>query len=151
MSESAGVIPRTDETDTEIELSAQDLLALSDLEHVEEQATSPAPQPSKPAKSASPNKQGLILSLIAVVGIVGATYVATSSDGANPSVANPSQQMALSERPAPQQFAESKPVRFANPFDADEVFEFPPGTTETQARDAVADVLLKRAISRQET
>jgi hypothetical protein len=42
-------------------------------------------------------------------------------------------------------------VRFANPFDADEVFEFPPGTSQSQARDAVADVLLKRAVSRQKT
>lgn len=151
MSESAGVMPRIDETDTEIELSAQDLLALSDLGQVDDQATSSAPQPSKPAQSASPHKLALPLSLIAAVGVVGATYVVTSSDGATPSVANISQPMAQSEWAAPQQFAESEPVRFANPFDAEEVFEFPPGTTETQARDAVADVLLKRALSRQET
>ena len=151
MSESAGVMPRIDETDTEIELSAQDLLALSDLGQVEEHATGSAPQPSKPAPGASPHKLALPLSLIAAVGVVGATYVVTSSDGATPSVANISQPMAQSEWPAPQQLAESEPVRFANPFDADEVFEFPAGTTETQARDAVADVLLKRAISRQET
>jgi hypothetical protein len=40
------------------------------------------------------------------------------------------------------------PVLFANPFDATEIFEFPPGTTPTEARDAVADVLLKRARER---
>ena len=151
MSESAGVIARSDETDTEIELSAQDLLALSDLGQIEAHATSSAPQPSKPAQSGSKHKLGLPLSLIAAVGVAGATYVVTSSDGATPSVANISQPLAPSEWPAPQQLAERAPVRFANPFDAEEVFEFPPGTTETQARDAVADVLLKRAISRQET
>lgn len=152
MSESTGVIAPIEETDTEIELSTQELLALSNQENVEEPATSPAAQPAKPAKkSASPLKLSLRLSLIAAIGVVGATYVVTSSDGASQSTANTPQRIARAEWAAPQQSAESKPVRFANPFDADEVFEFPPGTTEIQARDAVADVLLKRAMSRQET
>jgi hypothetical protein len=43
---------------------------------------------------------------------------------------------------------EAIPVRFANPFDQAEVFEFPPGTTEAQARDAVAAVLLQRGQDR---
>jgi len=37
------------------------------------------------------------------------------------------------------------PVRFVNPFDATEVFQFPSGTSETQARQAVAELLLQRA------
>lgn len=37
------------------------------------------------------------------------------------------------------------PVRFANPFDPTEVFEFPAGTPEAEARDEVAEVLLERA------
>jgi len=41
------------------------------------------------------------------------------------------------------------PVRFANPFDASEVFEFPPGTPYSEARDAVAALLLERAHGRQ--
>ena len=41
------------------------------------------------------------------------------------------------------------PVRFANPFDTSEIFEFPAGTTETEAREAVADFLLERAMNRQ--
>jgi hypothetical protein len=44
--------------------------------------------------------------------------------------------------------AQNLPTRFANPFDASEVFEFPPGTTEDEARAAVADILLKRARER---
>jgi len=40
------------------------------------------------------------------------------------------------------------PVRYANPFDSTEVFEFPPGTSESEARDAVADRLLQRARER---
>jgi hypothetical protein len=42
------------------------------------------------------------------------------------------------------------PVRFRNPFDATEVFEFPAGTSDADARDAVAALLLKRAQERQQ-
>ncbi len=40
------------------------------------------------------------------------------------------------------------PVRMKNAFDATEVFEFPPGTTESEAREAVAELLLSRARDR---
>jgi len=51
----------------------------------------------------------------------------------------------------PEQSAESpdSPVRFSNPFDASEVFEFPPGTSDEQARQSVAAILLQRARDRQ--
>jgi hypothetical protein len=39
-------------------------------------------------------------------------------------------------------------VQVRNPFDATEVFEFPAGTTRTQAREAVAELLLQRAHDR---
>jgi hypothetical protein len=41
------------------------------------------------------------------------------------------------------------PVRFGNPFDVSEVFEFPPGTSDDQARESVAAMLLQRARDRQ--
>jgi hypothetical protein len=41
------------------------------------------------------------------------------------------------------------PVRFRNPFDAAEVFEFPAGTSWTEMRDAVAELLSQRARERQ--
>ena len=41
------------------------------------------------------------------------------------------------------------PVRFKNPFDASEVFEFPAGTSRTEMRDAVAELLSQRARERQ--
>jgi hypothetical protein len=44
---------------------------------------------------------------------------------------------------------EPPPVRFINPFDATEVFEFPAGTPQSDARQAVAEFLLKRARDRQ--
>ena len=40
------------------------------------------------------------------------------------------------------------PVRYANPFDAIEFFEFPPGTSREHAREAVAEFLLDRAHDR---
>ena len=40
------------------------------------------------------------------------------------------------------------PVYFTNPFDATEVFEFPPGTSQSQAHSAVAELLLARARER---
>jgi hypothetical protein len=40
-------------------------------------------------------------------------------------------------------------VKFINPFDATEAFEFPSNTSETEARQAVAHVLLQRARERQ--
>ena len=39
-------------------------------------------------------------------------------------------------------------VRFANPFDRSEVFEFPPRTTRQEAREAVAQILIDRANQR---
>lgn len=44
---------------------------------------------------------------------------------------------------------EAGTVLFVNPFDETEVFEFPPGTSEHEARDVVAGLLLKRAMNRQ--
>jgi hypothetical protein len=41
-----------------------------------------------------------------------------------------------------------EPLRVANPFDASEVFEFPAGTTEADAHEAVAGFLLERATRR---
>ena len=51
------------------------------------------------------------------------------------------QTAAPAEPPAP-------PVQVRNPFDATEVFEFPAGTSETEARKAVAEQLLQRARDR---
>jgi hypothetical protein len=40
------------------------------------------------------------------------------------------------------------PVRIKNAFDATEVFAFPPGTTKSESREAVAELLLSRASDR---
>jgi hypothetical protein len=43
----------------------------------------------------------------------------------------------------------SPSVRIRNPFDASEVFEFSPGTSEAEARESMAKILLQRARDRQ--
>jgi hypothetical protein len=57
----------------------------------------------------------------------------------------------ISAPPSATHLAESldSTVRFGNPFDASEVFEFPPGTSVDQARQSVAAMLLQRARDRQ--
>jgi hypothetical protein len=49
---------------------------------------------------------------------------------------------------APVEQPPAEPVRIRNPFDREEVFEFPAGTSEAAARDAVAEMLLTRARER---
>jgi hypothetical protein len=41
------------------------------------------------------------------------------------------------------------PIRFSNPFDASESFEFPPGTSDDRARQSMAATLLQRARDRE--
>jgi len=43
---------------------------------------------------------------------------------------------------------QGSPVQVRNPFDATEVFEFPAETTETEAREAMTELLLQRARDR---
>jgi hypothetical protein len=49
---------------------------------------------------------------------------------------------------APPPKPEGPPVRITNAFDAREVFEFPSGTSESEAREAVVELLLSRARER---
>lgn len=56
-------------------------------------------------------------------------------------------QARLSEPESPHQ--QIPPVRFNNPFDASEVLEFPPGTSDAEARESVANLLIERARDRQ--
>jgi hypothetical protein len=52
--------------------------------------------------------------------------------------------------PLPQvpQVPAGRPVRVKNPFDPQEVFEFPAGTTGSEARQRVSELLLRRAVDR---
>ena len=81
----------------------------------------------------------------------GITYLATARAPADIS-AEPqgfSQALATPPRPQPVTLPPEELVKIANPFDATESFEFPPGTSLEDARQAVADFLLNRARARQ--
>ena len=56
--------------------------------------------------------------------------------------------VAQREWPAARSMPVDEPVRVANPFDASEIFDFPAGTSEADAHEAVAGFLIDRATRR---
>lgn len=56
--------------------------------------------------------------------------------------------VARQDWPAVQAEPVGQPLLVANPFDSTEVFEFPAGTTEADAHEAIAGFLLERATRR---
>jgi hypothetical protein len=165
MIKSTELILRPDDANAEVELSAQDLLALSDFSPLSEAETNPRSPPSRPeviplrreigatrASSARFVKAWhLPLSLFVTIGIVGAAYMFVASNDTSQPTADSLEHTSQVPWPVPEQKAEGEPVLFANPFDTEEVFEFPPGTSESEAREAVAELLMERARARQQT
>lgn len=166
-----------EEPATEMEMSAQDLLALSPSRAIEkpEHCATPSAggppmkaavtaraRPAQPlrtnAAAPSPDRRmsasrvTLSLSvLVAAVTAGGALYMPVTPDHPGRSSSTTMlQRVAQREWSAATPETEGQPVRFANPFDDSEVFEFPPGTSEAEARAAVADVLMERAMERQD-
>jgi hypothetical protein len=143
----------TDDT-VELELSAEQMLALSRADAAlrsnplaVSSAEKSLPDVPKDRRSA----WHAIILLIAAVSVFsgGVAYLATTP--AQPPVhvdGNTVVRTATPETTAPHS-ADNASVRFANPFDATEIFEFPSGTSDTEARQAVADLLLQRAHDRQ--
>jgi hypothetical protein len=138
------------EPDTEVELTAVDLVKLS---------VTPADD-VQPAEAGTPCSGRRTLSKIALPS--GLLLAAVAAGGAlyTRDAANSPRQAAVETAPVvmPDWVSESAaptvpepapaPVRFTNPFDNTEVFEFPPGTTREEARDAVAQILRERAAER---
>lgn len=141
----------------EAEMDAQELLALA-----------PVPSMHSPLPRARTTKSGasdasvarativrsplIILCGIAVAGTIAAaalydsgTHTAPRTSAViAPRVSPPPAQVATVVAPEAPRY-----VKLVNPFDATEVFEFPPGTSKRDARDAMATLLLKRAAERQ--
>ncbi len=139
-------IPPVDYNDEsfEVELTQQELRTLC-----EQQATRTA-APAQ-ALNSRPSSRLMVLSGATAAGVMGLlVYLASPSEPppgvAAAPVAAPAMATATSVVPA--RLDEGPPVRYRNPFDRSEVFEFPAGTTRAQAHDAVADVLLERARGR---
>jgi hypothetical protein len=111
---------------------------------------------SKPLQNWAPEVQtthgwrAIILQIAVVTLASGAiAYVATNPEQvARAGAVLPAPAIApeISQPPPPQ----AEPVTFANPFDTTEIFQFPSGTSETEARQLVAELLTERARERKD-
>lgn len=164
----------TAEPATEVELSAQDLLELSPSHAIEHpahcaerqplaqhasdvvaaiaQPVQTRDEPSSANRRMSASRVVLALSLaVAAVTVIGARYEYSAPERPiQSSLRIASQEATAFEKPELTTDPERPPILFTNPFDNSEVFEFPPGTSEAEARAGVADLLIKRAIERQD-
>ncbi|MFL6547068.1 MAG: hypothetical protein ACJ8OJ_00140 [Povalibacter sp.] len=166
-----------DLSEIEVELTAQDLLDLSPLSIAKPaisavpaqpvatvsasaivQATAIAPSAKATAVSAPHAKPknsggfGVVVGTVLAVGIVaaGMTAVLSKESSARKQPLKIAQST-IPDKPDPviEEEPELPPVLVKNPFDESEVFALPAGTTKAEAREYVADVLLKRAAERQ--
>jgi hypothetical protein len=129
----------------EVELTQRELRTLC-----EQHATRTVAGPSAVLNSRASSRL-LVLSGAAAMGVMGLLiYLAAPSAPAARIAAAPAPTPAATTVAAvvPARLDEVPPVRYRNPFDRSEVFEFPPGTTRAQAHDAVAALLLERARGR---
>lgn len=145
---------RINEAETSVELTAVDLVALSVTDAFGE------PHEDESARSTSSGRKALLKIalpaglLLAAVAAGGALYTRDAAKEAaqRVAVAAPAPAVIPDVVVEPASPTEPEPVpeplRYRNPFDKAEVFEFPAGTTKAEARDAVAQILLERATER---
>ena len=115
--------------------------------------------PRGSAASTRPPRFGMFFALVAAASVLltALVYLASARvrrpDPVAPRVvAAPVAPVSATQPPPPSSSSPSTdatPVRFVNPFDRNEVFEFPPGTSAADARQAVAELLSQRARERQ--
>jgi hypothetical protein len=136
----------------EVELGTEDLLALSQTRP----AGKPAAAPVLTAESPTPAKRQPVSRI--QVGVAAASLLAVLIGFAMDRSPGVKESAAPAPLPVPpvatrapvptEPVAELASVKFTNPFDRSEVFEFPAGTTRAEARARVADILIKRAQER---
>jgi hypothetical protein len=114
---------------------------------------------SKPLQNWAPEVQtthgwrAIILQIAVATLASGAiAYVATNPQQlARAAALSPAQPAPRISSPPPLQTEPvTEPVTFANPFDATEIFQFPSGTSEIEARQSVAELLMERARERKD-
>ncbi len=143
--------PQGREAVLEIELGAEDLRKLSQARPGRQPATVPALAAEVPP----PKRQGLsriqigvgAASLVAVLIGFAVDRSPGTPQSAHPAPLAPPPVAMVAAAPATA-VADAVPVIFRNPFDRSEVFEFPAGTSQAEARARVADLLLERAQER---
>lgn len=96
-----------------------------------------------------PRPGDVAIALPLVLAAIAAGYALYSEIGSSdaPRATTPSE-IAQRESSPMQSAALDEPLRVANPFDASEIFEFPAGTSEADAQEAVAGFLMERAARR---
>jgi hypothetical protein len=153
-SNAAGFTDPESEDTIELEFNAEQVSALSRANA----AIGPTPTPVSSTEKSLPNapqvqrraRAALVLGISAASVLLGGiAYMATTRARPVDVRAHTVARSAAPEAPQAPAPADNAPVRFTNPFDATEVFEFPPGTSAIEARHAVADLLLQRARGRQ--
>jgi hypothetical protein len=113
---------------------------------------------SKPLQNWAPEAQAahgwraIILQIAMVTLASGAiAYVATNpQELARAAAVAPARAIAPTAKISPPPTLQTEPVSYTNPFDATEVFQFPSGTSETEARQLVAVLLTERARERED-
>jgi hypothetical protein len=119
--------------------------------------------PREPRPAMSRLRLAILLSTVAVASalLTAVTYIATTrtvrpAPVAASVVSSPPAPVIVASPPSPppppaSSTESAEPVRFVNPFDRKEVFEFPAGTSKADARDAVAELLYERAQERRDS
>jgi hypothetical protein len=105
-------------------------------------------QSTKPLRT---GRVGLLVRVLLSVGLlVGITYVRQIGEEPIQLARNVDPKPALlwEERAPTAPSADSEAMLIRNPFDRTEAFEFPPGTSKAEAREAIAKLLLERAHDR---
>lgn len=137
------------ETDTiELELSPEQLRALSEGLAAEEDEPVSLPLVVATTRKAHRWDSTTLAAVVAVSLLSsGATYLAVRHTEPALAADEPLTAFRIAPAPEPEQRRVAG-VTFANPFDASEIFQFPAGTSEGSAREAVAELLLQRARER---
>lgn len=158
--------PMDDEDTIELQLTPEQLAALMHAAVPEPPASPPLvlipvrTSPPPPARRQLFDIQlramrvpAILTIAVFAVSLSGMKYVAVSREQEAP-LAPPPRAAAVpppAAPPPPIAASNAAPVHFTNPFDRSEVFDFPPGTSEADARAAVAELLLERARTRRAT
>ncbi|HEX3836354.1 MAG TPA: hypothetical protein VHW25_05260 [Steroidobacteraceae bacterium] len=157
--------PEDDEDTIELELTAEEMLGLSQAAKEHFAATAELPvmaslatsPPAQGAQAARKKRVPLwpVVLVVALVGIAAAfawrprlPHREVQQLPPSPAARSMPAMVAPPAAPAMPAAPQAPPIRVKNPFDPKEVFEFPAGTSKADARQKVSELLLQRAIDR---
>jgi hypothetical protein len=97
-----------------------------------------------------PRPGDVAIALPLALAAIAAGYALYSEIGSSdaPRAITTSSEVAQQQLSSVQSMPVDEPLRVENPFDASEVFEFPAGTSEADAQEAIAGFLIERASRR---